>query len=161
MNEQPHDDTSAREDSIIDLEKELTLLWRRARAVARQVAENVHPDMDSSAYGLLVIVHRERTIRLTDLAAHLGVGKPSLSRQVAFLESIGLLERQPDPQDGRAQIITLTPRGLEQVSSVQQARTQAFRDRVRDWPEPEVSELARLLGKLNASYSSGSYTAER
>lgn len=153
--------SSGPEDYVVDLEKELTLLWRRSRSIARQVAQHVHPDMDASAYGLLVIVSRERTIRLTDLAAHLGVGKPSLSRQVGFLESIGMLEKLPDPNDGRAQIITLTTKGIRRVASVQHARTQVFRERVRDWPASEVADLARLLGKLNDSYSPESYEPEQ
>ncbi|MEE3920036.1 MarR family transcriptional regulator [Micromonospora sp. BRA006-A] len=37
------------------------------------------------------------SIRLTDLAAKLGIGKGTLSRQIGGLEALGLVRRDPDP----------------------------------------------------------------
>ncbi len=49
--------------------------------------------------------------RVGTLAAELGVSSPTLSDAVASLEAKGLLRRTPDPDDGRASILTLTPEG--------------------------------------------------
>jgi DNA-binding MarR family transcriptional regulator len=50
--------------------------------------------------------------RLTDLAERAQVTKQTASLLVAALEREGLVERVPDPVDGRARLIRFTARGL-------------------------------------------------
>ncbi|WP_152190767.1 MarR family winged helix-turn-helix transcriptional regulator [Georgenia satyanarayanai] len=64
--------------------------------------------------------------RLTDLARQAQVTKQTASLLVAALEEKGLVERVPDPADGRARLIRFTPRGragavraLEVVAAVE------------------------------------------
>ena len=143
------DDVDAALQSV---EQQLSLFWRRARSVSQQLSRQVHPDMEPAAYGLLTIIRREGPMRLTDLASCVGVGKPSVSRQIAFLESIGLVFKEADPVDGRAQSIRLTPRGEEKMHQVQDARNQVFRERLGEWPVSELQTLARYIAKLNSTY---------
>ncbi|HEU4547239.1 MAG TPA: MarR family transcriptional regulator [Microlunatus sp.] len=49
--------------------------------------------------------------RLTDLAEQAQVTKQTASLLIAALEREGLIERVPDPDDGRARLIRLTSRG--------------------------------------------------
>ncbi|MDD0857420.1 helix-turn-helix domain-containing protein [Arthrobacter alpinus] len=92
------------------LERHLSLLWRRARAINYQLTSNVHPDLEPAAYGLLNILMHQGGMRLTDLARRVGVGKPTVSRQIAVLLSLGLVAKEEHPRDGRAQVIDLTLR---------------------------------------------------
>lgn len=143
------------DDALQQVEHQLSLLWRRARSISHQLSRQVHPDMEPAAYGLLTIIRREGPIRLTDLATCIGVGKPSVSRQIAFLESIGLVYKEADPQDGRAQSIRLTDKGEEKMHQVQDARRQVFRERLGEWPLEDVQILADYMGRLNAIYGDG------
>lgn len=52
-------------------------------------------------------------VRLTDLAARLGVTKQAVQPLVADLEAWGIVEAVPDPTDGRARLVRFTDRGLE------------------------------------------------
>ncbi|MFJ4209846.1 MarR family winged helix-turn-helix transcriptional regulator [Paenarthrobacter sp. NPDC089675] len=140
------------DDALQQVEHQLSLLWRRARSISHQLSRQVHPDMEPAAYGLLTIIRREGPIRLTELASCIGVGKPSVSRQIAFLESIGLVYKEADPQDGRAQSIRLTDKGEEKMHQVQDARRQVFRERLGEWPLEDVQTLAEYMGRLNAVY---------
>ncbi|MBO1267432.1 MarR family winged helix-turn-helix transcriptional regulator [Arthrobacter cavernae] len=140
------------DDALQQVEHQLSLLWRRARSLSHQLSRQVHPDMEPAAYGLLTIIRREGTIRLTDLATCIGVGKPSVSRQIAFLESIGLVSKEADPQDGRAQSIRLTAKGEEKMHQVQDARRQVFRERLGEWPVDDIQTLAEYMRRLNATY---------
>ena len=148
----PGDDV---DDALQQVEHQLSLLWRRARSISHQLSRQVHPDMEPAAYGLLTVIRREGPIRLTDLATCIGVGKPSVSRQIAFLESIGLVYKEADPQDGRAQSIRLTEKGEEKMHLVQDARRQVFRERLGEWPVEDVQTLADYMGRLNAIYGDG------
>ncbi|MGF9663455.1 MarR family transcriptional regulator [Arthrobacter crystallopoietes] len=139
------------ESAIDSLEQQLSMLWRRARANSHRVAREVHPDMEPAAYGLLTVLQREKSMRLTDLAASIGVGKPSVSRQVAMLEQLGLVSKETDPSDGRAQSISLTELGLQKLKSAQSARRSAFVSQLEDWSVRDLNSLAGLLDRLNRS----------
>jgi DNA-binding MarR family transcriptional regulator len=134
------------------VEQQISLFLRRARSLSQQLSREVHPDMEPAAYGLLAVIRREGPIRLTDLAQNIGVGKPSVSRQIAFLESIGLVFKEADPLDGRAQSIRLTDQGEEKMHEVQDARRQVFRERLGEWPVEELQTLAEYMAKLNSTY---------
>ncbi|MFG3247093.1 MarR family winged helix-turn-helix transcriptional regulator [Streptomyces sp. NPDC048187] len=134
---------------FLALERELTVLLRRARANQGEMAREVHPDLESSAYGLLVRLGESGGQRATDLAAFIGVGKATMSRQLRALEELGLVAREPDPADGRAWLVTLTQEGQERVGRVREARRARYAGRLADWDPREVTELARLLHELN------------
>lgn len=150
--EQSRPDPSV-DGAIQALEQQLSMLWRRARSNSYKVARRVHPDMEPAAYGLLVILQREGAMRLTDIAASIGVGKPSVSRQIAMLERLGLVQKQADPLDGRAQSISLTPAGTRQLVTAQTARKEAFHDLMRDWEASDITALGQLIAQLNETYT--------
>ena len=147
----PRDEATV-DAAVQNVEHQISLFWRRARSISNQLSRQVHPDMEPAAYGLLTVIRREGPIRLTELAMTIGVGKPSVSRQIAFLESLGLVSKEADPLDGRAQAIRLTPKGEEKMHQVQDARRQVFRERLGEWPVEDLEELARYIAKLNSTY---------
>ncbi len=51
--------------------------------------------------------------RLTDLAAQARMTRPAMAELVDDLERLGIIERRPDPSDGRAKLICLTDAGWE------------------------------------------------
>ncbi|MHA7241437.1 MarR family winged helix-turn-helix transcriptional regulator [Arthrobacter sp. TMS1-12-1] len=108
-----------------------------------------------AAYGLLSVLRREGPLRLTDIAAILGLGKASLSRQITALEHLGLVRRQMDPLDARARTITLTGTGISRLESVQQARAQAFRRLLADWDIEDLTALTDLVSRLNSTHIRG------
>ncbi|MEU6171273.1 MarR family transcriptional regulator [Streptantibioticus parmotrematis] len=132
------------------LERELTVLFRRARASSGEMARAVHPELEPAAYGLLVRLEEIGAERATDLAAYFRVGKATMSRQLRALEELGLISRAPDPADGRAFLVRLTPEGLTRFTAVRDARRERYRSRLSRWERTDVTDLARLLGRLNA-----------
>ncbi|MCQ9131517.1 MarR family transcriptional regulator [Streptomyces sp. IBSBF 2807] len=134
---------------FLSLERELTVLLRRARANQGEMAREVHPDLESAAYGLLVRLEECGRRRATELAAYIGVGKATMSRQLRALEQLGLIAREPDPADGRAWLVDLTEEGRRRVSRVREARRERYVSHFSHWDRTEVAELARLLHQLN------------
>ncbi|WP_225823275.1 MarR family winged helix-turn-helix transcriptional regulator [Streptomyces naphthomycinicus] len=140
---------SGADQEFLALERELTVLLRRARANQGEMAREVHPDLESSAYGLLIRLDELGGQRATELAAYIGVGKATMSRQLRALEELGLIAREPDPADGRAWLVTLTEEGRRRVGTVREARRARYVRQLAHWDRHEVSELARLLHELN------------
>ncbi|MBX3248928.1 MAG: MarR family transcriptional regulator [Myxococcales bacterium] len=51
--------------------------------------------------------------RLTELARRVGVSKQAVGQLVDELEAMGVVERTPDPADGRAKLVRFTTRGRQ------------------------------------------------
>ncbi|MET8469508.1 MarR family transcriptional regulator [Streptomyces sp. NPDC006422] len=141
---------TAVDGEFLALERELTVFLRRARANSGEMAREVHPDLEPAAYGLLVRLEECGAQRATELAAYIGVGKATMSRQLRALEELGFVGREPDPADGRAWLISLTEYGREHFRRVRDARRMRYVRQLDGWDRKEVAELARLLHQLNA-----------
>jgi DNA-binding MarR family transcriptional regulator len=85
----------------------------------RAMDERVRQAMRDAGYDVTVAQARlaqriaEEGTRLTELADRAGVTKQTASLLVAALEREGLVERVPDPADGRARLIQLSSRGRQ------------------------------------------------
>jgi DNA-binding MarR family transcriptional regulator len=53
--------------------------------------------------------------RLTEIARRAGITKQAVGQLVDEMVALGMLRRQADPDDARAQLITFTEEGLEQM----------------------------------------------
>lgn len=134
----------------LDVERELAVFLRRARASSGEMARQVHPDLEPAAYGLLVRLEDAGEQRATELAAYFGVGKATISRQLHALLGLGLVDRRPDPADRRASLVRLTPEGRRRFTRVRDARRLSYARKLAAWDRREIAELARLLHRLNS-----------
>jgi DNA-binding MarR family transcriptional regulator len=66
------------------------------------------------AYGsILVPLFEEDHLRMGELARRARLAKQTMTTMVRLLERDGLVSRSPDPTDGRAFVVSLTPRAKE------------------------------------------------
>ncbi|MFE6101825.1 MarR family winged helix-turn-helix transcriptional regulator [Streptomyces laurentii] len=147
--EAPASGGSGVDPEFLALERELAVFLRRARAQSGEMAREVHPELESAAYGLFVRLDDVGPQRATDLAAYIGVGKATMSRQLRALEDLGLVARDPDPVDGRASLVRLTDEGQGRFRQVRDARRMSYVRKLAGWDRAEVAELARLLQHFN------------
>lgn len=140
---------SCTDDDVAALERELTVLLRRARAYSGELARTVHPDLEAAVYGLLMHVV-DGGVRATDLADYFGIDKITVSRQVRLLEQLGLLCREPDPDDLRVLRLVATEEGVRRLSAARQARRRRVEERLQGWDPADVGRLASLLARYNA-----------
>ncbi|HKU09780.1 MarR family winged helix-turn-helix transcriptional regulator [Sinomonas sp.] len=131
------------------IEQQLSLFWRRARAVSHAISRSLHPEVEPGAYGLLMLLQREGPMRVTEIAALIGIGKPSVSRQVALLEQLGLVTKADDPDDRRAQRVALSPAGVAEVQELRSRRLSFFREALGSWDLTDLSQLAGYFSRVN------------
>lgn len=94
------------------------------------------PSVRRFNFSTLSVLHtlaRNGPLRLTDLLATEQLKQPALTSLVAKLEEDGLLQRRPDPTDGRAMLLSLTRTGRQVVRSRHTNR---------------VTKLSRLVDQL-------------
>lgn len=135
------------------VEHELVLLFRRARNFSTLVAAQVHPGLDPASYSLLLMVDDAGSLRGMDVADRTGLDKSTVSRQIATLVDLELLERVPDPDDGRARRIQLSELGRERLAEVRRHRSTHLRAEFANWSTADLRTLAHLLARLNRMVS--------
>ncbi|MFF0360195.1 MarR family winged helix-turn-helix transcriptional regulator [Streptomyces fungicidicus] len=133
-------------EAVETIQREMTVFARRARASAGRM----HPELSLVSYTLLGHLETSGGCRATDLAAHYALDKSTVSRQVTALERAGLVERRPDPEDHRVQMVMLTSEGRRILARVTESRRAAFRERLADWPEEDLRRFAGYLERYNA-----------
>ncbi len=144
--------TSAPEEphqAFVRLEREIGLLLRRSRAISARLARELHPDLDGAAYGLLALLADAGPLRASDLVARLGLDKSTVSRQVSSLVALGMVDRRPDPADGRAQVLSPSTEGAARFTRIRDARRERWASDMSGWPPEDVAVLGDLLARLN------------
>jgi DNA-binding MarR family transcriptional regulator len=141
----------SRPDATRALEHELGVVLRRIRRNIATRAHMVHPDLAAASYSLLNSLFEDGPRRSSELAETFAIDKGAVSRQVARLEALGLVERTPDPADGRAHLLSLTDLGRERLEEVARRRREWYDERLSDWSSEEIAALARQLGRYNAT----------
>ncbi|MGY1830557.1 MarR family winged helix-turn-helix transcriptional regulator [Geodermatophilus sp. SYSU D01180] len=136
-------------ESFVRLEREIGLLLRRSRAISARLARELHPDLDGAAYGLLALLADAGPLRASDLVTRLGLDKSTVSRQVASLVALGMVDREPDPADGRAQVLTPSPEGAARLARIREARRERWEADLSGWPAEDVAQLGELLARFN------------
>lgn len=104
--------------------------------------------LDRALFPLLVRIERRGPIGVMDLADLAGRDYSTVSRQIAKLESLGLVTRQPSPADRRVNEAAITPRGKEMTDAVDAARERMAGAMLASWSETDQRELARLLRRF-------------
>lgn len=138
---------------VKDLQQELHRLYLRRRYNAIQLAKAIDPEIEPASYSILVTLQRDGSQRMTDISKRLGVGKPTLSRQLSTLAERGFITKQADPADGRALVISLTEQGRSRLEAAQGQRSERYLHMLELWSEEEIITLSGLLAKMNRTYA--------
>jgi len=104
--------------------------------------------LDRALFPLLVMVERLGAIGVVDLADRVGRDYTTVSRQVAKLESLGLIERRGSAADGRVREATISSQGKAMTDRVDQARDSIGRAIFASWDPADVENLVRLMRKF-------------
>ncbi|MFD3723582.1 MarR family winged helix-turn-helix transcriptional regulator [Streptomyces sp. NPDC058671] len=136
-----------REASVDVIQRELTAFARRARAAAARV----HPELPLVSYTLLAHIEEQSGCRATDLAAHYLLDKSTVSRQIAALDKLGLVERRPAPDDHRVHVLHPTEAGTTVLTTARTSRRAAYQERLKDWQPEDLARFAAYLLRYNAA----------
>jgi DNA-binding MarR family transcriptional regulator len=104
--------------------------------------------LDRALFPLLVGIERRGPIGVVDLAERVGRDYTTVSRQVAKLERLGLVERHAGAADRRVRRAIVTPKGKAMTDAVDAARERIGRTIFATWDERDVEELVRLMRKF-------------
>jgi len=78
--------------------------------LAERFAAAGFPEVRPSYGSILIPLYEEDGLRMGEIARRARLSKQAMTTMVRLLERDGLVERRPDPQDGRAALVFLTRR---------------------------------------------------
>lgn len=144
-------DQQVLEPLMQEVEKQFSIMAVKARTAIRKRALEIHPDLQPLGYRVLSILVREEAQQQIVLASELHVDKATMSRTIKQLQAQGLVTREPDPNDGRAMLVSVTDAARESwVASGARARD-LMRERLSTWDPEEIERFADLLARLNSN----------
>jgi DNA-binding MarR family transcriptional regulator len=139
----------SRTDLLVRVEAEVGVLIRRVRRVIGERARAVHASLQPSAYLLLMHLAEIGPSRSSMVADVFEIDKGAISRQVQHLVDLGLVERQADPDDGRATLLSVTEGARARLADVAQSRRSLLDERLGGWSDDDLDELGTALGRYN------------
>ena len=129
-----------------DLALSLYVAIGRIVRTMRQDAPNAQ--VGPGGLGVLVALDQSGPQRVGALADAVAVTAPSMTRIINSLEGEGLVVRETDPTDGRAQVVAMTADGRALLGSGREIRQAALRRRLDRLPPEERARLEAALGAL-------------
>src|SRR4051794_12164233 len=122
-----------------------------------------HPEdqVDPSTFPLAKQLMCHDAMRLSDLASAVELDASTVSRQVKQLEDKGIVERTPDPADGRASLIGITSHGQQVIHDGMRRRFERIRSVLEPWDEDDRVQLQHLLTRLAADLREANDLHER
>ncbi|CAN5115705.1 MarR family transcriptional regulator [soil metagenome] len=135
-----------------DVAERLTLVVSRLSRRFRPVGDELSHGMLSA----LASVKNSGPLRPSDLARLENVAAPTMTRIVSDLEGRGLIERAPDPADGRSYLLRATTAGLGTVAVAHSSRTERVITLLAEQSDSDIAAIAAALPALEAVAHCGS-----
>ncbi|WP_030806834.1 MarR family winged helix-turn-helix transcriptional regulator [Streptomyces sp. NRRL F-2799] len=148
------DMTTVGDSGLLDtLQHEVAVFARRAEQTRLGGVGQVRNSMDRAAYLLLNRLDNEGPMGVKALAASMGIDSSTVTRQVAPLVDSGLVKRTSHPEDGRAVVLQLSPRGATRLAEVRASRRQLMAELTEEWTPAERESFCDLLSRFNTALS--------
>ena len=120
----------------------LTLAYRVRKVVDKHM---IASGLSLARWKVLEILQGTGSIRQKALAQELGFAERSVTQAVESLASDGLVERMPDPADGRAKLVTLTDEGTAALAAGTKAGAQVLQRIFGTLDPQQLASLDELL----------------
>ena len=104
--------------------------------------------LDRALFPLLVGIERFGPIGVVELADRVGRDYTTVSRQLAKLESLGLVKRQESAADRRVREAVVAAKGKAMTERIDTARERIARAIFETWDAHDIDDLVRLMRKF-------------
>ena len=137
------------DSEVVDLERSFTALGRAILNLSASKPNGPgHSELDRTSYFALVILDDLGPMRVSDLAATIGLDTSTVSRAVSQLSDSQLVEKARDALDGRAQRLAISARGKEILTEACAAKRALLGEATGTWSGEDRRTLADLMMKL-------------
>jgi DNA-binding MarR family transcriptional regulator len=115
---------------------------------ARRLRQEAGSELSPSLTAALSTVERHGPMTPSELASRERIQRPTATRVLARLEDDGLVERTPDPRDGRSSLVAATPRARALLAELRTRKTAFLAERLERLDPDERAVLDRAADIL-------------
>jgi DNA-binding MarR family transcriptional regulator len=129
--------------TLTDSAARLRMAIVRTSRRLRQEAAEADGQLTPTAVAALASVERHGPLTPSELAEIERVRRPTATRTLRGLVEAGLVDRAPDPADGRSALVSITAEGRERLRRLRGRKNAYLARRMRDLPDRDVATLER------------------
>jgi DNA-binding MarR family transcriptional regulator len=129
--------------ALVDL---VVLLNRPQRDSA--LLQEAGVSLDRALFPLLVVVERKGPVGVVELGELVGRDYTTVSRQIAKLDTLGLIARRPSKTDNRVREAVITAKGKQMTGAIHSARERLATRLFATWTKRDLQDLARLMRRF-------------
>src|SRR5215813_1486296 len=144
-------------DAAVRLRMAIVRTARRLRQEAAAEASGLTPTSTAA----LATIERHGPLTPSELAELERVKRPTVTRTLGCLEREGLVERTPDPADGRSSLVSVNAAGRERLRRLRGRKNAYLARRMRDMSAEDVATLERAAAILEGMLESEDAPARR
>lgn len=141
-------DTSERA-ALIDTAAKLRMAIVRTGRRLRQEAAAETTRLTPTSVSALATVERHGPLTPSEIADIERVQRPTITRTLGCLEREGLVDRTPDPADGRSSLVAINAAGRERLRRLRGRKNAYLARRMRELSADEVETLERAAEILD------------
>jgi MarR family transcriptional regulator for hemolysin len=123
------------------------------RYLRYQMRRHRHRELTVPQFRALIFLAHHNHASLSEIAEHLGVSLPAMSRMVETLVKRGLMRRSSSTGDRRRISLSLTGRGRSTFRIAHRAARRCLAERLGDLPAREVSRVTAAMRVLVRVFS--------
>jgi DNA-binding MarR family transcriptional regulator len=135
-----------------------TSFWinRASRVLLKRHESRLRPlGFSMSQMPVLHALAREKALSQKELARLAKVEQPTMAEMLARMERDDIVERTPDPNDGRASLVSLTRRARQRLAKGREALKRGEGEAVSSLSVDEKAMLVGLLRRVVQSLEAG------
>jgi DNA-binding MarR family transcriptional regulator len=128
---------------LTDSAAKLRMAIVRAARALRQEAAAEASGLTPTSTAALATIERHGPLTPSELAEIERVKRPTATRTLRVLSEAGLVERTPDPEDGRSALVSITAVGRDRLRRLRGRKNAYLARRMRDLPAEDLATLDR------------------
>lgn len=121
---------------------------RTARRLRQEAAAETS-GLTPTSVAALATIERHGPMTPSEIAEVERVKRPTITRTLGCLEREGLIDRAPDPADGRSSLVSVNGAGRERLRRLRGRKNAYLARRMKDLGEEEVETLERAAEILD------------
>ncbi len=139
----------ARDSSLTETAAKLRMVIVRTARRLRQEAATETSGLTPTSTATLATIERFGPLTPSEAAQIESVQRPTMTRTLGWLEREGLIERTPDPADGRSSLVAINAAGRERLRRLRGRKNAYLARRMRELTGEEIATLERAAEILD------------
>jgi len=124
------------------------------RTIRAEMRDRRTPDLSVPQFRTLTFLNRHEGASLSDVAEHIGLRLPSMSKLMDGLVARNLVKRQTHPDDRRRVTLALTARGRTTLQTALEGTRACLAERLATLPASNLAAVAKAMQILRPLFLS-------